>query len=158
MTHKQIENYIRSALTEAEQAGSDGEIPVGAVIVRNNEIIASARNTNRKEQTATRHAEISAIEKASAVLGNERLLECSLFVTKEPCTMCAGAIIHARIEKVYIGSKDEKYGAAGTVFDILGNKNYNHIPEIHFGILEEECTALIKSFFQNLRQKNKQSN
>jgi tRNA(adenine34) deaminase len=158
MTHEQIENYMKQALSEAERADSEGEIPVGAVIVHNNEIIASAHNTNRQKNCATRHAEISAIEKASTVLGNERLLECSLFITKEPCSMCAGAIIHARIEKVYIGSKDEKYGAAGTVFDILGNAKYNHIPEIQFGILEEECTALIKSFFQNLRQKNKQSN
>ncbi len=144
-------DYMKAALNEAQIAFSEEEIPVGAVIVKNGKIISAGRNSNRMENSPTRHAEISAIEKAAKVLGNERLTGCTLFVTKEPCAMCSGAIVHSRIERVVIGSADIKYGACGTVLNVCGNKIMNHVPEIVFGVLEEECTELIKKFFIKLR-------
>ena len=147
---------MNCALEEAEKAYALGEIPCGAVIVMNGEIIARGYNTNRMGNNPTRHAEIVAIELAAAHLSNERLGGCALYVTKEPCVMCAGAIIHSRIDAVYIGARDEKYGACGTRFDILGNKGFNHCPEIFFGICEEETTALIKKFFSELRLRKKE--
>ena len=149
------EHFMRMALREAGLAGDRGEIPCGAVIVRGGEVIASGRNDNRERRNPVRHAEVIAIEAACEALDNERLGGCELYVTKEPCAMCAGAIIHSRIERVFIGAKDEKYGACGTRFDILGNTGFNHTPEIVFGVLEEECTALIKKFFAELREKKK---
>ena len=149
------EHFMRLALREAELAGVKGEIPCGAVIVRDGEIIASGRNDNRERRNPVRHAEIIAIEAACGALANERLGGCELYVTKEPCAMCAGAIIHSRIERVFIGAKDEKYGACGSRFDILGNPGFNHTPEIVFGVLEEECTALIKKFFAELRERKR---
>jgi tRNA(adenine34) deaminase len=145
--------FMAEAVAEAKNAAEAGEIPVGAVIVRDGDIISRGRNSNRTDNMATRHAEIAAIESASRALGNERLLGCSLYVTKEPCAMCAGAIIHSRIEHVYIGAPDIKYGAAGTVFDILGNAKFNHIPQITFGVMEKECVKLLKEFFAQLRKK-----
>ena len=149
------EFFMQLALAEAKTAGEKGEIPCGAVIVKDGSVIASARNDNREKQNPIRHAEIIAIEAACAALGNERLGECSLYVTKEPCAMCAGAIIHSRIEKVYIGAKDEKYGACGSRFDILGNTGFNHTPEIIFDVCTEECTQQLKTFFAQLREKKK---
>ena len=148
---------MREALIEAEKAYALGEIPCGAVIVFNGEIIARAHNTNRMDNNPTRHAEVIAVERAAGHLGNERLGGCSLYVTKEPCVMCAGAIIHSRIDIVYIGSRDEKYGACGTRFDILGNTGFNHCPEMVFGICGDETTALIKKFFAELRLRKRNS-
>jgi tRNA(adenine34) deaminase len=150
-----LESFMQQALAEAKKAEALGEIPVGAIIVFEDQIISRACNTNRSEQNPILHAEIKAIELACAHFKNERLTGCSLFVTKEPCAMCAGAIIHSRIEKVFIGARDDKYGACGTVFNILGNKEFNHVPEIFFGILEGESVELIKSFFARLREKKK---
>ncbi|MGL4370174.1 MAG: tRNA adenosine(34) deaminase TadA [Spirochaetota bacterium] len=147
--------FMQEALREAEAAGKKGEIPCGAVIVCGGTIIARGHNTNRLDHNPTRHAEIVAIERAAAYLKYERLLECSLYVTKEPCVMCAGAIIHSRIKTVYIGSRDEKYGACGTRFSILGDERFNHRPEIIFGVCGEETTSLIKHFFAQLREKKK---
>lgn len=144
-------HYMKAALDQARLAFSEEEIPVGAVVVQNGEIISAGRNTNRLENCPTRHAEINAIEKAAVILKNERLNGCTLYVTKEPCAMCAGAIVHSRIEKLVIGAPDIKYGACGTVLNICGNKIMNHVPEIVFGVLEEECADLIKSFFLKLR-------
>ena len=143
------------ALKLAEEAGSNGEIPIGAVIVLDGKIIGNGKNTNREENNPTRHAEINAIESAAKTIGNERLTDAELFVTKEPCAMCAGAIIHSRIKKVIISAKDIKYGACGTVFDILGNKKFNHIPEIVFGVMEKEGNELIKKFFKEIRNSKK---
>ena len=147
--------FMNLALEEAHTAYGQGEIPVGAVIVQNDKIIARAHNTNRAEQNPLRHAETIAIEQACGYFHNERLEGCELYVTKEPCAMCAGAIIHSRITSVYIGSRDEKYGAAGTVFDILGNCSFNHCPQSIFGVCEEETTLLIKRFVAELREKKK---
>lgn len=146
------EDYMRIALDEAKAAAKAGEIPVGAVIVHNGEVIARAHNTNRTSHDPTRHAELEAIRLASSVLKNERLLGCDLFVTKEPCAMCAGSIVHARIRRVIIGARDTKYGACGTVFTVCGNEKLNHVPEIIFGVLENECASLLRDFFENLRK------
>ena len=149
------EYFMSLALREAEKAGENGEIPCGAVIVMDGNVIASGRNDNRERRNPVRHAEIIAIEEACAFLGNERLGGCELYVTKEPCAMCAGAIIHSRIARVHIGAKDEKYGACGSRFDILGNTGFNHTPEIIFGVLGEECTFVIKKFFADMRERKK---
>jgi tRNA(adenine34) deaminase len=146
-------DYMLLALEEARAAARSGEIPVGAVIVLDGKIIARSRNANRASQDSTRHAEIDAIRAASASLGNERLTGCALYVTKEPCSMCAGAIVHARIARVVIGAADIKYGACGTVFSVCGNPALNHVPEITFGVLEEEASSILSSFFAELRKK-----
>jgi len=147
------EKFMGIALAEAETAFSKGEIPVGAVIVRDNEVIARAHNINRAEQNPVLHAEIIAIQKASSFMGNERLVDCDIYITKEPCAMCAGAIVHARLRRVIIAARDSKYGACGTVFSICGNGKLNHVPDIEFGILEDKALRLLKDFFQGLRNK-----
>ena len=144
--------FMRSALSQANEALLYDEVPVGAVIVLDNKIIASAHNLNRTENNPTRHAEIIAIEQAARFLNNERLNDCIMYITKEPCAMCAGAIVHSRIRKLFIGAKDIKYGACGTVISVCGNNVLNHTPEIEFGILEEECSLIIKNFFKLKRE------
>ena len=140
--------FMKSALFEAKSAYSFDEVPVGAVIVFDNKIIASAHNRNRAENNPTRHAEIIAIEQAARFFNNERLNDCTMYVTKEPCVMCAGAIVHSRIKKLFIGAKDIKYGACGTVISVCGNDVLNHTPEIEFGLLEDECVLIMKEFFR----------
>ncbi len=147
------EFFMKEALRLAELASLDDEIPVGAVIVSGGEIISSGRNENRAKNDPTLHAEIIAIRNASSYLCNERLTGCELFVTKEPCAMCAGAIIHSRISRVIIGADDVRYGACGTVFDICGNVLMNHVPEIRFGVLRQESSALLREFFRKKRTK-----
>jgi len=149
------ETFMRAALKLAQDAASHGEIPVGAVIVRDGVIIGSGMNCNRKLQNPTRHAEMTAIEEACSATGNERLNGCSIYVTKEPCAMCAGAIIHARIDEVYIAAQDHRFGACGTALQVCGNPQLNHVPLIHFGLLREEASSLLSSFFQNIREKRK---
>ena len=144
--------FMRAALAQADSALFCDEVPVGAVIVFENKIIASAHNRNRTENNPIKHAEIIAIEQAAKFFNNERLTDCTMYVTKEPCVMCAGAIIHSRIKKLFIGAKDIKYGACGTVISVCGNNILNHIPEIEFGILEEECSLIIKNFFKLKRK------
>lgn len=148
------ESFMQIALEEAKKAFAKGEIPVGALIVKNGEIIARSHNTNREMNNAVKHAEIICIEEASRYLNNERLNGCTLYVTKEPCAMCSGAIVNSRLEKVIIGTEDDKYGACGTVLNICGNTILNHVPEIEFGILRKECSVLLKNFFSNLRKKD----
>ena len=145
------EQMMRHALGLAAEAAHAGEIPIGAVIAREGIIIARGRNRNRAEHNPVRHAEIEAIEAAARELGNERLNGCELFVTKEPCVMCAGAITHARIERVVIAAEDVKYGAAGTVLSVLGNPLLNHQPRIEFGLLRDESRTLLQEFFRRLR-------
>jgi tRNA(adenine34) deaminase len=147
------EEYMDRALREAAEAFSRDEIPVGAVIVKDNIIIARASNRNRELNDSTMHAEIIAIRNASEYLKNERLTGCDLFVTKEPCAMCAGAIIHARIKRVIIAAEDIKYGACGTVLNVCGNSIMNHVPEISFGILREKSQGLLQKFFREKRIK-----
>jgi len=144
-------DFMKIALAEAQKAYCLEEVPVGALIVKNNTIISKAHNQTRSLKLSTKHAEIIALEKASLALNNERLIDCELFVTKEPCAMCAGAIIHTRIKKVFIGARDPKAGACGTVLSVCGYKKLNHQPEISFGILEEESSRLLKKFFHEKR-------
>ncbi|MDY6934672.1 MAG: tRNA adenosine(34) deaminase TadA [Spirochaetota bacterium] len=144
--------FMQIALEEAKRAFNKGEIPVGAVIVNDGVVISSAHNENRSKNNPVSHAEIISIEQASAVLKNERLVDCDLYVTKEPCAMCAGAIIHARLRRIIIGVEDQKYGACGSVLSVCGNNKLNHIPEIEIGILREEALSLLTAFFKNLRE------
>lgn len=136
---------------EAQKAYELGEIPIGAVITKNNEVIAAAHNRRETGKNAVFHAETEAIYKACEALGGWRLWECELYVTLEPCPMCAGAIVNARIPKVYFGAYDIKNGACGSQLNLL-NLPYNFRPEYEGGILENQCSDLIKNFFKNLRK------
>lgn len=151
------EDFMEHALLMAGEAYARDEIPVGAVIVRDGVIISSGSNENRERNDPTLHAEIIAIKKASEHLMNERLTGCDLYVTKEPCAMCAGAIVHARIRRVIIGTEDSKYGACGSVLDVCGNSRMNHVPEISFGILRDRSSLLLKEFFREKRENKARS-
>jgi tRNA(adenine34) deaminase len=146
------EKFMKRALRLAEKAASIGEVPVGAVIVKNGKVIATGYNKRETGKNALYHAEIRAINKACKKLGGWRLPECSLYVTLEPCAMCGGAIINSRIENVYIGTTDPKAGAMGSVCNLVEMK-FNHKPLIFYGILENECSNILKIFFKTLREK-----
>jgi len=145
--------YMREALKEARKAYKKGEVPVGAVIVRRNEIIARGHNLREAGKSPLAHAEIIAIEKAAERLGGWRLTESQIYVTIEPCVMCAGAILQARIDEVFIGAMDPKAGGAGSVYDLLGDGLLYHVPRVEKGVLEDECSAIMKDFFKELRRK-----
>ena len=142
--------YMEEALKLARQAAAEGEVPVGCVIVRNGQIVGRGRNRRETEKTALGHAELEAIADACANLGGWRLWDCTLYVTLEPCPMCAGAIINARIPRVVFGAKDPKCGACGSVCDLF-SMNFNHHPQANSGIMEEECASLLAEFFDRLR-------
>ena len=146
------EEFMQEALKEARKAYKKLEIPVGAVIVRDGEIIAKAHNIKEEKKDTTKHAEILAIQKASKKLQSWRLLDCEMYVTLEPCPMCAGAIIQSRIKKVYIGTMDEKTGACGSVLNLLKDYKFNHEVEVETGIMQNECEELLKQFFKELRE------
>jgi len=143
-------NYMDEALALAREAAEAGEVPVGCVIVRNGEIVGRGKNHRETGRTALGHAEIQAISEACRNLGGWRLWECTLYVTLEPCPMCAGAIINARIPRVVYGAGDAKAGSCGSVCDLFA-MDYNHRPEVTKGIREEEAASLLTEFFQNLR-------
>jgi tRNA(adenine34) deaminase len=146
--------YIKDALALAKKAGAKGEIPVGAVIVKDGEIIATGQNRRETDNNALGHAEIEAINSACERLGRWRLDDCELYVTLEPCPMCAGAIINARIKKVVFGAFDKKAGSCSDDSVInLFNLPYNHRPEVWAGIGEKECSEVLTEFFENLREK-----
>ena len=149
------EFFMREALKEAKKAYKKLEIPVGAVIVKNGEIIARAHNIKEEKKDTTKHAEILAIQKASKKLETWRLNDCEMYVTLEPCPMCAGALIQSRIKKVYIGTMDEKTGACGSVLNLLEDFKFNHKVEVEKGILKEECEKILKEFFIKLREYKK---
>ena len=142
---------MQEALDQAQEAAEAGEVPVGAVIVRDGQIIAKAHNMTEQMKDPTAHAEILAIRQAAKALGGWRLTGCQMFVTTEPCSMCAGAIVWARIEKLYIGTMDPKAGACGSVFNIPQEEKLNHRVEIENGLMEEECSQLMKTFFKKIR-------
>lgn len=142
---------MREALEEAKSAAAMGEVPVGAVIVRDGEIIARAHNEVENRGDPTAHAEMLAIRRATAELGGWKLPGCDMYVTVEPCSMCAGAIVWARISKLYIGCLDPKAGACGSVFNIPQEKRLNHFVEIEEGLLGSECSELMKDFFRKIR-------
>ncbi len=152
------EKFMREALKEAKKAYKKLEIPVGAVIVKDGEIIAKAHNQKETKLDTTKHAEILAIQKASKKLGAWRLLDCEMYVTLEPCSMCAGAIINSRIKKVYIGTSDEKTGAVGSVYNLFEDYTFNHKVEFEKGILREDCENILKDFFKDLRKLKKINN
>ncbi len=147
------ENFMRQALKEAQKAYEKEEIPIGVVIVKDGKIIARAHNLKEIKNDTTEHAEIRAIKKASRKLDSWRLTDCEMYTTLEPCPMCAGAIIQARIKKVYIGTLDEKTGACGSVLNLLKDYKFNHTVEIEYGVLEDQCRDILKDFFKLLRQK-----
>ena len=146
------EKFMKEALKEAKKAYEKLEVPVGAVIVKDGKIIARGHNLKETKKDTTRHAEIIAIEKASKKLGAWRLLDCEIYVTLEPCSMCAGAMINSRIKKLYIGALDEKTGAVGSVLNLLEDYKFNHNIEVEKGILKEDCEKILKDFFKDLRK------
>ncbi|SKC91781.1 tRNA adenosine(34) deaminase TadA [Maledivibacter halophilus] len=145
--------FMKEALKEAKKAYNLREIPIGAVIVKNNEIIARGHNLRETAKDPTAHAEIIAIRRASQVLGGWRLTGCDLYVTIEPCSMCAGAIVMARINRLFIGSMDPKGGAAGSLYNIVNDDRLNHKAEVIYNVLSDECSSIMKEFFRSLRKK-----
>ncbi len=142
---------MQKALQQARRAFLLEEVPVGAVLVRDNKVIARSFNQRETKQDPLAHAELTAIRKAAKKLGSWRLLDCTLYVTLEPCAMCAGAIILARIPRVVFGCFDPKAGACGSILDILRQEKLNHRPEIISGVLEKDCSQILKDFFQKIR-------
>ena len=147
MDHRQ---FMEEALTLARQAAAEGEVPVGCVITCGDRIVGRGRNRRETEKTALGHAEVQAIEEACRTLGGWRLWECTLYVTLEPCPMCAGAIINARIPRVVYGASDAKCGACGSVCNLF-SMDFNHHPQVEKGVREEEAAALLRTFFADLR-------
>ena len=145
------EKYMLEAIKEAKKAESKDEVPVGAIIVLNDKIIARAHNLKENSQTATNHAEVLAINKANKKMSSWRLIDATMYVTLEPCLMCAGAIIQSRIKKVVYGAKDLKAGAIESMININDIKTINHHIEVTRGILEEQCSSIISNYFKNKR-------
>lgn len=145
------ERFMKEALKEAKKAYDKLEVPVGAVIVKDGKIIARAHNLKETKYDTTKHAEILAIQKASKKLNSWRLIDCEMYVTLEPCSMCAGALINSRIKKVYIGASDQKTGAVGSVFNLLEDYTFNHKVKYEKGVLQDECESILKEFFRKLR-------
>ena len=144
-------HWIKEAIVLAKQAADDGEVPVGAVVVKDGNIIGRGWNQNIGLNDPTAHAEIMAMREAGNSQANHRLPGCTLYVTLEPCVMCAGAMIHARLERIVFAATDPKTGAAGGKFDLLSNPAHNHAPVVNGGCLAEECSALLKDFFRQRR-------
>ena len=151
----QDEKYMRAAIREAKKAYALEEVPIGCVIVQNDKIIARGYNRRNTDKNTLAHAEIVAIKKASKKTGDWRLEDCTMYVTLEPCQMCAGAIVQSRLGKVVIGSMNPKAGCAGSVINLLQMKEFNHPVEMTTGVLEEECSCMLSAFFQELREKKK---
>jgi tRNA(adenine34) deaminase len=149
------EKYMRLAIDEALKAKDKSEVPIGAVIVQNDEVIASAYNLRETEQRSVAHAELLAIDEACKKLGTWRLEDATLYVTLEPCPMCAGAIVLSRVKRVVFGAYDPKGGCAGTLLNLLEFEKFNHQAEVVGGMLEEECGSLLTTFFRELRQRKK---
>ena len=154
-TSKADEKYMSAALAQAVKAYKIKEVPIGCVIVHDNKIIARGYNRRNTDKTTLGHAEITAIRRASKVLGDWRLEECTMYVTLEPCQMCAGAIVQSRMRRVIIGSMNPKAGCAGSVLNLLQMQQFNHQVEITRGVLEETCSSMLSSFFRELRQRKK---
>lgn len=150
------EKYMKEALKQAKKAYALGEVPIGCVIVHEGKIIGRGYNRRNTDKNSLAHAEITAINKASKVIGDWRLEECTLYVTLEPCQMCAGAIVQARIPEVVMGCMNPKAGCAGSILNILEMPQFNHQVKVTRGILEAECSQMLKTFFEELRIRNKQ--
>ncbi len=150
------EKYMRQAIRQAGKAAAIGDVPIGCVIVHEGKIIARGYNRRNKDKTVLAHAELLAMRKACKKIGDWRLEECTMYVTLEPCQMCAGAIVQARIPRVVIGSMNPKAGCAGSILNLLEVKEFNHQVEIRTGVLREECSQILSSFFRELREKQKE--
>lgn len=148
--------YMKQALKEARKAYQKAEAPIGAVIVKDGKIISRGHNERELKQDSTLHAEITAIRKACRKTGFWRLTDCDMYVTLEPCSMCAGALLQARIGRLFIGAPDPKAGAVGSVINILAVEKFNHKVEVYPGILEQECSQILKDFFRELRTRKKE--
>lgn len=149
------EKWMRLAIKEAVKARSHGEVPIGAIIVQNNEIVAAGYNQRELTQETLSHAELIVIQEANRKLGSWRLEECTLYVTLEPCPMCAGAIVQSRIKRVVYGAPDPKAGCVGTLMNLLQEPRFNHQVEVSSGILYDECRTLLTNFFKELRARKK---
>ncbi len=147
--------YMKEALKEAKKAAKYGEVPIGCVIVYEDKIIARGYNKRNTKKTTLAHAELLAIQKASKVIGDWRLENCTMYVTLEPCQMCSGAIVQARIKEVIVGAMNPKAGCAGSILNILQMEEFNHQVELTTGVMEEECETVLKEFFKDLRIRNK---
>ncbi|AWS52206.1 MULTISPECIES: tRNA adenosine(34) deaminase TadA [Providencia] len=157
MTQIEIDEYwMQQAIELALKAQDLGEIPVGAVLVKDNRLIASGWNRSIIDHNPTAHAEIMALQQAGQVLSNYRLLDTTLYVTLEPCIMCAGAMIHSRINRVVYGAKDFKTGACGSYLDIMGQAGLNHYVDVTGGVLEEQCSSMLSAFFKLRRAQKKE--
>ena len=152
---EESESFMREALLEAEKALAAGEVPIGAVMVRDGEIIARGHNLRNTAKNPLRHAEIDIINEAAGIVGDWRLEDCTLYVTVEPCPMCAGAIVQARIPKVVFGTRNSKAGCSGSVLDVLHEPKLNHQVETEEGILQEECAEIMRRFFRRFRKNTK---
>lgn len=151
-----MEKFMKEAIKQAKKAYKIEEVPIGCVIVHEGKIIARAYNKRNYKKSTLAHAEILAIQKASKVLGDWRLEGCTMYVTLEPCQMCAGAIVQARVDKVVIGCMNPKAGCAGSIINLLDMKGFNHQVEVERGVMETECSELLQAFFKELREKKKQ--
>ena len=145
--------FMKEALKQAKKAGKIGEVPIGCVIVQDGQIIARGYNRRNTDKTTLSHAELAAIKKASKAVGDWRLEDCTLYVTLEPCQMCAGAIVQARMKRVVAGAMNPKAGCAGSVLNLLQVERFNHQVEFEHGVLEEECSKVLQEFFKELRKK-----
>lgn len=152
------EYYMKLAIEEAKKAQKLTEVPIGAIIVKNNEVIARAHNLRETAQLPTAHAEHIAIERASKIVGSWRLEDCTLYVTLEPCVMCAGAIVMSRIPRVVYGATDPKGGCSGSLMNLLEEPRFNHRATVVGGVLEKECGDLLRQFFRDLRTKKPKAN
>jgi tRNA(adenine34) deaminase len=151
-----MEKFMREALKEAQKARNLLEVPIGAVVVKDGTIIGRGHNKTENTKDPTAHAEMEAIREAAKFLGGWRLIGCDLYVTAEPCAMCAGAIVWSRIENLYIGTMDSKAGACGSVFNVVQEEKLNHNVSVHTGILQEQCSLILKNFFKDLRKTKEQ--
>lgn len=149
------EKYMKEAIKQAKKAYALGEVPIGCIIVYQDKVIGRGYNRRTTDKSTLAHAEIAAIKKASKVIGDWRLEECTMYVTLEPCQMCSGAIVQARIPEVYIGCMNPKAGCAGSILNILQTPQFNHQVDIHKGILEAECSEMLTTFFKELRKRLK---
>ena len=147
------EKFMREAIRQAKKAWALGEVPIGCVIVYQGKIIGRGYNRRITDKTALAHAEIAAIRKANKVIGDWRLDDCEIYITLEPCQMCSGAIVQSRIARVYIGAMNPKAGCAGSILNLLEEQRFNHQCQVQRGLLEEECSEMLKEFFRELRMK-----
>ena len=150
------EGYMKEAIRQARKAEAIGDVPIGCVIVYEGKIIARGYNRRNKEKTVLAHAELAAMRKACKKIGDWRLEGCTMYITLEPCQMCSGAILQARVDRIVIGCMNPKAGCAGSILNLLDMKEFNHQVEVERGVLEEECSQMLKSFFKKLRVRLKE--